>query len=335
MKIFLLIFSLLSLSVFGASKNVGIILKKQGQVELLSNPNQQLIQKGKTVLYEGLYYSITSVRPGMKIQNGNILRTGAKSKARIVYKNGDQFNVGQGTAYKVSWKKEKGKKTETTVDLIYGSLRGVVSKKGPRNNLKVKSRTAVMGVRGTDFYFSQKGSSGKTEVSVLRGKVELVQKSPETMPLSKEQLKRVEVPQGFSAELISNLIKTDKKTKDKSTEAHITLNQTSKHELLHIQKESKVVESKADKVVEKEVIRELKQLERQAITTTLEDIKEYQPEVYEEIKKKKVKSIDVVNTTVVAKAFKKAPLKKAKKSFDDLDIEVEDDAYDKYFSDDE
>ncbi len=314
-----------------AANNVGIILKKQGHVEILSNPSKKIIKKGKTVLYEGTYYNLANAKPGMRIQNGNILRTGNKSKAKIVYKNGDQFNIGEGTAYEVLWKKDNNNKKEssTTVNLIYGTLRGIVSKKGPRNNMKVKSRNAVMGVRGTDFHISQKGTSGETSVTVIRGEVKVTDKP---IKASKEAPKEIKVKQGFSA-----LVKT-LEARRKSKVTHITkidLNQTTKNQLVSIHKDSKVKPQAQDLVTDKKMSNELKKLEKKAVDTTLEDIKEYQPAVYEKMVKAKVDSIDKVNATVVAQAFKVAPKKREKKSFDDLEIEVEDDAYDKYFSEDE
>lgn len=328
MKFFLLCLFFLNYSLY-ASTHVGILLKKQGTVELLSNPSKKAITKGKTVLYDGTYYNITAARPGMKIPNGSILRTGKKSKARIVYKNGDQFNIGEGTAYQIAWKRDKKKKEATTVNIIYGSLRGIVSKKGPRNNMKVRSRNAVMGVRGTDFHFSQKGTSGESSITVIRGEVKVTENLDKS---AKDAPKEFKVKQGFSASI--NPLKEDVK-KIKPLKTKVDIVQTTKTKLVAIHKDSKVKPKKEDLAQEKEVQKELAELEKQAVETTLDDIKEYQPKVYEQMVKAKVKSIDKVNATVVARAFKKAPAKPEKKSFDDLDIEIEDDAYDKYFSEDE
>jgi hypothetical protein len=307
------------------ASNVGMVIKKQGHAELLSNPSKTITGTGKKVLYEGTYYTLKKVRPGIKIKNGNILRTGSKAKVKVVYKNGDQFNIGEGTAYQINWKKGKSTKSEgTTVSLIYGSLRGIISKKGPRNTLKVKSKNAVMGVRGTDFHFNQRGTSGETSISVLRGKVEVAEvETPK---------KKVNVQQGFSAEInkktVEKKIKGKVKTKILST---FELVKTTKNELVVIQKNSKIEEKPEDRVKTEAVKKEIKMLEKQAVKVTLADIKEYQPKVYNELKGKNVKSVDTVNTIVVTQAFEKAPEKKIKKGFDELDIDLKDDAYKKYF----
>jgi hypothetical protein len=307
-------------SIHSFASNVGMVVKKQGKAELLSSPSQTFSGKGKKVLYEGTYYTLKKVRRGTKIKNGNILRTGNGAKLKVVFKNGDQFNIGEGTAYKINWKKNNNlqkRKSNTTVNLIYGSLRGVISKKGPRNTLKVKSKNAVMGVRGTDFSFSQRGTSGKTSISVLRGKVDV---SNINTPK-----KVVNVQQGFSAEL-----KLIKKIKSKAIQpASLKLVRTSKSELLQIQKDSKI-EKEQDEVVSKEIIKEIKDLQTKAVSVTMDDIKEYQPQIYQELKKKTITSVDTLNTKVVATAYKKAPIRNSKKDIDETDLE--ENAYKKYFT---
>ena len=328
MKIFLLCISLI-FSLTTLASNVGTVIKKQGKAELLSDPSKNITGTGKKVLYEGTYYTLKKVRPGTKIKNGNILRTGSKSKVKIVYKNGDQFNIGEGTAYQINW--IKGKSTESkasSVNLIYGSLRGIISKKGPRNTLRVKSKNAVMGVRGTDFHFNQRGTSGETSISVLRGKVDVSEvEKPE---------KVVKVQQGFSAEIKKEtVIKMAKGKNHKKILSTFELVKTTKNELVEIQKNSKIVETAEDKTKQISVTKEIQELEKQAIKVTMDDIKEYQPKVYNELKGKNVKSVDTVNTVVVTQAFEKAPAKKTKKGFDELDIDLKDDAYKKYFKIDE
>lgn len=269
-------------------------------------------------MYDGLYYTLKKIKPGTKVENGNIVRTGNKTKLKIVYRNGDLFNVGEGTSYKVSWKQKNSNTKEedpSTISIIHGSLRGIISKKGPRSGMTLKSKNAVMGVRGTDFHIRQQGTSGFSSLTVIRGKVDVANiKTPN---------KILKVKQGFSAELASN---QRKKAPEK-----IELVKTSKQELVHIQKNSKIDREKMDNVVDKNLIKEIEHLEKQCVKNTLEDIKEYQPEVYKEIKDKKVDDIESVNTIVVAKAFEKAPVKKVKQSFDDIDMNLEENVYDKYF----
>lgn len=318
---------ILSLNSF-ANKNVGIIVKKKGDVELLTSPSKKFIQNKGIVLYEGLYYTQKKVRPGSKLRNGDILKTGKEAKARVVYKNGDQFNIGEGTALKISWKKTQLKaKSKPTINLINGAIRGIISKKGPRSGLKIRSRSAVMGVRGTDFHFAQRGTSGQTSVSVLRGKVEVAKKEAPKKP--------VQLAQGFSAQLNQKSLpprnkKVSKGKKSPKVMSRLEVVKTTKKDLVDIQKDSKILN--ADRVkVSKDVAKELKNLEKSAIQTTLEDIKEYQPKIYQKLKDKKITQVDTVNTVVVSQALEKAPTKSSKKGLDQMGVDLNEDTYKKYF----
>lgn len=306
-----------------AANHVGVIVKKQGTAELLVSPSSKVVGKGPHVLFEGKYYTLKKVRLGLKVDNGSVVRTGKDAKLKIVYKNGDQFNIGEATAYRVSWKSDKKVKDDpSTVDLMYGSIRGIVNKKGPRSGMKVKTKHAVMGIRGTDFHIGQRGTSGKSSVSVLRGKVAVAD--------AELPSKKVEVAQGFSAELKTEVKNTKPNTKEKKVKAASTLAvvKTTKNDLVAIQKDSNIKENKEDKVTEK-VKKELASLEKKAVENTLSDIKDYDPELYNAIKDKKIDDIDNINKVVVGKVFEKAPEKKVKVGIEDLNLE--ENAYDKYF----
>jgi hypothetical protein len=241
------------------------------------------------------------------VQNGDIVKTGGKSMVKIIYKNGDQLNIGQASWTKISWiKSRRTKKTQPVINLIYGSIRGIISKEGPRNRLKIKSKSAVMGIRGTDFFINQDNFHGDLSVSVLRGQVTLAKK--------KTPKKVTKIAQGFTAEL--------------QIKSKIKIQKTSKVDLIVIQKRSKIVSKTVvkDPVIKKEIIA----LEKAAMKTTLKDIKQYDKKLYAKIIKKKLKSVEDVNTVVVATAFKKAPAKKKKANMDDIDLN--DDVYKKYFN---
>lgn len=320
MKIVLsFILVLMSSSLYAASSHVGMIVKKQGKVELLTRPSNKADGPGY-VLFEGKYYKQTKIRLGTKLTNGSILRTGKGSKVKIVYKNGDQMNVGEGTAYQVSWSKKiiKGK-NPGAIDLMYGSIRGVINKKGPRSGIKIKTKQAVMGIRGTDFHIGQRGTSGKSSLSVLRGKVEVADK--------KNPKKKMEVAMGFSAE-IQKEVKAQKKQKNTSL---FQVAKTTKNELVEIQKESDIKQDKKDLAeAPKALKKQLAKLEKKAVENTLSDIKEYDPALYKSLKDKNIDDVDKINKVVVGKVFEKAPVKKVKIGIDD--DELEENAYEKYFN---
>lgn len=303
------------------AQNVGIVVKKKGKADLLTNPSEKFPAGKKNVVkYNDKFYEILNIRPGTKVKNGNVVRTGDKAKLKIVFKNGDQFNVGEGTEYEIAWKQQavtKKKESSVLINVVRGSLRGIVEKGGPRKGLKVKTRNAVMGVRGTDFHIGQRGYQGKTSISVIRGNVDVADpKKPTT---------KIKIQQGFTADL--------KKTK--KLRAAPVVAKTTKNELMFIQKDSKISKEEAESVADESVLKEINTLEKKAVEVTLKDIKTYQPEVYQEIKDKNIQEVDTLNTIVVSKAFEKAPVKKAKKGFDEMELDLDEDAYKKYFKIDE
>lgn len=306
-----------SSNLFAKPKHVGVIVKRQGDVQILKNPSKKLTGKGPHVLYEGIYYTIGKIRPGTKVENGNIVKTGKDGKVKVVFKNGDQYNVGIGTAYQISWSSSKGKSknSASTINLIHGTLRGIISKKGPRSGLKIKTKHAVMGIRGTDFCVGQKGTSGKSSLAVLRGKVQLIDK--------KNPKKVLEIKKGLSAEV---------KISQKMKGAKITqVLKTSKDEMRTIEEETKITKKEDEKVSVK-VSKELAKLEKKAVENTLTDIKEYEPKLYEKLKKQKIKDVDSINTIVATNIIKKAPKKRVKIDMDDLDLDES--TYDEYYKPD-
>lgn len=311
MKAFITLLVLFSsLNVFSANDQVGTIVKIQGQVELLSTPSKKVGTTGQQVLFEGKYYTLKKIKLGTKIENGNIIKTGKDSKLKIIFKNGDQYNVGEATSYEVSWSFDPSvKKDLSTVRLIYGTIRGVISKEGPRSGTKIVTKEAVMGVRGTDFFASQRGTSGEANFSVIRGQVEVE---------TKDGVKKIMLPQGFTA-LVET--KEDKKVVD--------IIKTSKVEFLEIQKQSVIRKEKRAQEVSKSVQKEIAELEKKAMDNTLNDIKNYDVKLYEKLKNSKVKNVDQLNTVAIKKNFDNAPQTSKKKSLDDLGLD--EDVYEKYF----
>lgn len=293
-----------------AGQNIGVIVKIKGDVKVFTNPGKKIKGPSPHVLFEGLYYSVRLAKLGFKVQNNNIITTGKDSRARVVFKNGDQYNIGEATVYKATFSsyKYKKKKSSSIVNLIRGKFRAIVSQKGPRKNLKVETKNASFGVRGTDFFINKLGNTKTTDVSVLRGEVALVKKKGIKKPTI--------VKRGFSA-------KVDKP-------AVVLVKPTTKRQLLIIQKNSRIVLKPDERPkASPKILKEIQQLEKMAVKSTLEDIKDNDPELYAHFQKKRSKSISTINTQVIKRIFKNAPEEVLQK--DDLEY-LEEDAYQKYFN---
>jgi hypothetical protein len=318
-----------------ASSYVGTITRTSGEVKILTKARSKPKGKGPWVKFDGRYYKVKKARVGYKLKNENVVQSYSNGKAMVIFPNGDQINVGPGTSYEMAWN-QKEKKTNTVLKMLYGNVRGVVSPKGPRKNMRIITKTAVAGVRGTDFSISAVGS--ETEVSVLRGKVEVKPIAKKAKPIAiesgftakvKVEEPKVETPKAGQA--------TSKKT-EKVVEAkpETILKKITKEKLVEIQNISTVKTKPLEttSLAEAESItKELKKLEAAAKETVLEDIKTYNPEEFKKLEAKK-ENIDVteINTTVVSKLFKEAPSEPEKAKFSEDDFEdLDDDIYNKYF----
>lgn len=326
----MLIFSETSLA---SSQSVGTITRFSGEVKILTRPKAKPTGKGPWVKFDNLYYKVKKARVGFKLKNSNVVQTYSNAKAMVVFANGDHINVGSGTSYQLSWD-ETGKNKTTALKLLYGNVRGVISPKGPRKKMKITTSTAVAGVRGTDFAVNHLGT--KTEVQVLRGKVEVSHK--------KKNAKPIEVAAGFSGELDSKTLEPEKQTSNKKSVQVAAptpiLKKITKEKLIKIQKDSTVekkpIESASLAEAEK-IAKELELLEAKAKKSVIEDIKTYNPEEgkrVEEAAKNGNLEINEINTTVVSKLFKEAPKEDTSKEFSEESFEgIEDDVYEKYFKD--
>lgn len=342
---FVLVFSaLFSISRAQAGPQVATLTQVQGETKLFSNPSKSMpaAQAGVTyALYEGEYYAVKDAAVGDKVEKGNILRTAPNGKARVVYDNGDQFNVGPGTAYRIQWSEDSLKAT-TQVSLMYGKFRGIVEKGGPRSKLQLRTRSAVMGVRGTDFFVASNGADQSTEVAIIRGSVEL--KSDQAAA------KAVAVKAGESAAVSAAPAALETKASDaKVAKAPVAapvveVRKTTQEDLVAIQKASKIEAPKVAPVAAaKEIQAEVAKLEQKAVDTTIKDIKATDPKLAEQITKEMAKNgaatpADVaalserVNNQSINVAIKTAPKAPEKRKPFASEIEdLEAGAYQRYF----
>lgn len=301
-----------SLALAADNPAVATVAQTQGKTQIFTQPSKKpheskSLKEGTMALFEGEYYVIQDAKVGDRVENGNIVRTLPGAQAKVLYDNGDQFYVGPGTAYRIAWNENaKPGKLDTKMNLMYGRLRGVVAKEGPRHKLQIKTRAATMGVRGTDFFIADNGPNGETEVSVLRGAVEVVP--------AKEKAKPQEIKTGMSASVTEKL----------------EVRQTTKEDLSGIQKASTLPapqEAAPPKIVE---------LEKKAIDVTAKDMERYQPELFKQISAEmgnmtQAQQLNTKMIEIVAVKAPAAPPKRRKPRITELKDTDESDFYDKYF----
>ena len=274
-----------------------------------------------TILFEKETFFIRPTKNGDRPANGDVVTTGKDGKVRLIYRNGDQVTVTPGTALKFSWDATTDK--SAVAELIYGDIRAVIQPEGPRSGMKVKTKSAVMGVRGTDFYVSAWSKEAGSKVAVMRGKVAVAAKPPEPIPppepvvavpalgvkgavatplkplpqkalapkLPEVELVMVEVTAG-STGLIKPVAAPVAAVSGAKAPPPPTIEiaSTSKQELVVIQQDSKVAKTvidpkdKTQNAASVKAAAEIEKLEGVSVETALQDVKKYDPQLYAKLK---------------------------------------------------
>ena len=299
----------------------------EGQVHLLKEPSKtpatQVPEGAKRVKYEnGMHYLAVQAKLGDSIGNGHFLRTETNARAQVTYPNGDQITIGPGTMYEVKWAadSEDPEKAKVQMHLLFGKMRGVVEKGGPRSKLQIRTRTATMGVRGTDFFIAAEGKSG-TEVSTLRGEVEVIPMAgaAASSGTSEPVTKPVVVAVGQSVAV---------------THAAAEIRKTTQQDLKAIQVTSEVKSVTVEEAkASAEIDQKIATLEKKAAETALKDVQKTDPELYAQlaVRGQEIRS-EHIQEQVVTRLLKTAPLAPAKrKPFRSELDDLEQGTYQKYF----
>lgn len=102
-------------------------------------------QSGKT--------QVTPAKVGSPVSEGDIINTASDGKVKILLADKSILDLGPSTLFKVSvFKKNQGPDRQVDLDISYGSIRSAIAQKiTGEGRFKVKTPTATMGVRGTEF----------------------------------------------------------------------------------------------------------------------------------------------------------------------------------------
>jgi hypothetical protein len=293
---------------WASDAQVATVAQVEGRAQIFTRPSKKLensagVNEGVIASFEGEYYRVRDLKASDRVENGNVVRTFPGAKVKVIYDNGDQIYVGPGSSYRILWKNDV--KATPEIRLAYGRIRGVISKEGPRKKVIIRTRSAVMGVRGTDFFISDEGQ-GETSVSVLRGAVEV----------APTKGKPTVVETGMTAEVVTRSVE-------------VPVRKISKEDLGEIRVASSLPVKKETQM------EELKALEKKALEVTLKDIRVYQPELLKEMPQAAAGEMFVadLNSKVVDIAAIQAPSipKKKRPGLEELKSPDGVDYYEKYF----
>ena len=332
---------LIPTSADSANVQGAVVTRTEGESQILikKSPGAAAPAGTKSILFEKETYFIRPAKNGDRPANGDVITTGKDGKVRLIYRNGDQVTVTPGSAFKFSWDAKTEK--NAVAEVVYGDIRAVIQPEGPRSGMKVKTKSAVMGVRGTDFYVSAWSKEAGSKVAVMRGSVAVTPHIESPAPEAKASDKTTpaaaepKVPEVLVTAGSSGVVKEAPAAPAQalslagatSPQPVVEVTSTSKQELVVIQQDSKVTKPKTEELAKaaEPVAKEIAVLEAASVETTLQDVKKHDPQLYAQLqeanKAGKPADSDQIQAETVKKIFVTAPSLKQeprKPTIDDL-----------------
>ncbi len=146
-----------------------------------------LVSKGDIKIERGGVEKNGKATPGpqgTKVCQGDTIVAGLQSRAKVKMEYGNELNISPESRIKLETYEYKpaDNKKKVMLNVLYGKVRAATreenmyndkAKDGQANTFQVKTKSAVAGVRGTDFLTSFDRQTSKTEVITFHGKVEV------------------------------------------------------------------------------------------------------------------------------------------------------------------
>ncbi|HID36604.1 MAG TPA: hypothetical protein EYP39_04400 [Ghiorsea sp.] len=120
--------------------------------------------------------------PGMKLKKGDEIRTGRRGRAYIDFPDNSRVKLGIRSRFLIRDWNEKEGVFSSTLRIFQGAFRytaGLLTSGMTARRTSLTTRTAVLGVRGTDFW--GRVGKDKTFFLLLEGEVSLASKYGETI----------------------------------------------------------------------------------------------------------------------------------------------------------
>jgi tetratricopeptide (TPR) repeat protein len=113
---------------------------------------------GSVSFREGSGAAYRALAPGEEVSEGNWLRTGKNGWVELLLADNSKFTLANNTELEVAAFLATPKKKQGTFNLAQGKLRAAVVKlAGQQTDIRVKSGTAVAGIKGTEFLMLSRG----------------------------------------------------------------------------------------------------------------------------------------------------------------------------------
>jgi len=134
------------------------------------------VVKGNVTFQKRSVGKFKKARINKKICAGDTVNASEASRAKIVMSGGNEINVSPKTKFKIEKyvQNKKGKDNKALINVLYGKIRSNVKQKYKNDDqsfYRVKTKSAVAGVRGTEFMVSFDDTKSSSKVVTFEGKV--------------------------------------------------------------------------------------------------------------------------------------------------------------------
>lgn len=267
-RISIFVFSAIILFVFSA----GVFGKEQILVGSFT------VVKGKVSILRAGEEKWIKAEVDMPVYPGDKVKTGAKSEAELILDDGSMLRIEEKTLIEIVDSKIEGEgegaKKNFFLNLFSGKVLNNLKKLAHKeSNYNITTRTAVVGVRGTEF--SVECEEEKTEVAVYEGEVDVASKiegaEGESIKVSQEQQTVVEkgkvplTPQALSEKSRRYRENIVLKFRKRVEQNRLHLDEIRKHREAKIEAMKKKVQDFKEKIREK--IQQQREKKEQELST--------------------------------------------------------------------
>ena len=139
-----------------------------------------IILKGEARVKDPDTQKIKILKKKDRIKEGSVVQTGTRSFIKMMFRDNSQVSLGPKSQMKVT---KFPKKKSGILTLIKGQMRtkvqkDLLNKDNTKNKLFIRTKTAAMGVRGTEFETVYNPSNNTTAVVTYEGTVQVTQVDP-------------------------------------------------------------------------------------------------------------------------------------------------------------
>ncbi|MDX8390863.1 MAG: FecR domain-containing protein [Mariprofundaceae bacterium] len=109
---------------------------------------------------------------GSKVYTGDLVVTDEKARLKLIMADDSTVYIGRNSRIRIKDYSMKDDSLSNGVfNLLWGKVRFIVNKLNANNDFKIRTSTAVLGVRGTDFAVSKKPPTNAADINNRAGKV--------------------------------------------------------------------------------------------------------------------------------------------------------------------